>query len=160
NISKGKIIVAPPQMKNSQRIGQSVLDQSQKVFSFIYPASPNTHKNFECLCRAVAILETEGMVNFKVKITVSGNENRYAEWLYKRWGQSGNSVQWIGFQNREMLFDHYEEADCLIFPSKIETWRLPISEFSTLNRPMLLADLPYAHDTAAGSKQVAFFDPA
>ena len=33
---------------------------------------------------------------------------------------------------------------------------LPISEFSEFNKPMLLADLSYAQETAAGSEQVAF----
>ena len=50
-------------------------------------------------------------------------------------------------------------ADCLIFPSRIETWGLPISEYAQYQKPMLLADLPYAHETAAGTHQTAFFDP-
>lgn len=47
----------------------------------------------------------------------------------------------------------------MIFPSRIETWGLPITEFMPYNKPMLLADLPYAHETAAGANQVAFFNP-
>ena len=27
------------------------------------------------------------------------------------------------------------------------------------NRPMIIADLPYAHETAAGANKVAFFNP-
>ena len=44
-----------------------------------------------------------------------------------------------------------------VFPSKVETWGLPVSEFMATGKPMLLADLPYAHETAAGSMQTAFF---
>ena len=61
--------------------------------------------------------------------------------------------------NKESLYQHYAIADCLIFPSRVETWGLPITEFSQHKKPMLLADLPYAHETAAGSSQVAFFNP-
>ena len=43
--------------------------------------------------------------------------------------------------------------------AKVETWGLPISEFAEFGKPMLLAELPYAHETAAGSKQAAFFAP-
>ena len=46
----------------------------------------------------------------------------------------------------------------MVFPSKIETWGLPISEFAQFERPMLLADLPYAHETAAGSAETSFFN--
>jgi glycosyltransferase involved in cell wall biosynthesis len=48
-------------------------------------------------------------------------------------------------------------ADCLVFPSKVETWGLPISEYMETGKPMLLADLPYAHETAAGSELTVFF---
>jgi glycosyltransferase involved in cell wall biosynthesis len=61
--------------------------------------------------------------------------------------------------DKDTLYQHYAMADCLIFPSRVETWGLPISEFSQTGKPMLLADLPYAHETSAGSKQVAFFNP-
>lgn len=65
-------------------------------------------------------------------------------------------IDFIGFVDKKTLFEYYELSSCMIFPSKIETWGLPISEFSEFNKPMLLADLPYAHDTAAGSSKVAF----
>jgi glycosyltransferase involved in cell wall biosynthesis len=36
---------------------------------------------------------------------------------------------------------------------------MPITEFRALGKPIIVSDLPYAHETAAGHKQVAFFDP-
>ena len=43
---------------------------------------------------------------------------------------------------------------------RVETWGLPISEFAVFGKPMLLADLPYAYETAAGCSNVAFFNPS
>ena len=60
----------------------------------------------------------------------------------------------------DKLQDTYAGTDCLVFPSRIETWGLPISEFLPYNRPMLLSDLPFAHETAAGASAVGFFDPS
>ena len=51
----------------------------------------------------------------------------------------------------------YGRASCLVFPSRAETWGLPISEFLPTGRPMILADLPYAHSAAAGAPLAAFF---
>ena len=53
----------------------------------------------------------------------------------------------------------YDNADALVFPSKVETWGLPITEFGRYGRPILLADLPYAHETAGGLLQTAYFSP-
>lgn len=158
SLSKDKVVIAIPEAPSSGKLLNGIAQRHGKKYTFIYPASPNSHKNFESLCKASSILEEDGIVNFKVYVTITGNENRYANWLFKKWGKL-KSVQWIGFQSRQSLFTYYKQSDCLIFPSKVETWGLPISEFSNLERPMLLADLPYTHETAAGIKQVAFFDP-
>ncbi|MCQ2181881.1 MAG: glycosyltransferase family 4 protein [Bacteroidales bacterium] len=130
---------------------------------FFYPSTPDCHKNFETLCRAAALLESEmGEGRFKVIITVSGDENRYARFLYRRWGLV-DSMDFHGFMSKEELFRTYSSADCLVFPSRIESWGLPISEFKAANRcsPMLLADLPYAHETAGtdGGRVVRYFSP-
>ncbi|GGH32121.1 glycosyltransferase family 4 protein [Sphingobacterium alkalisoli] len=156
-IDQQSIIVAPPNYPQRQVL----IDRSfgSAPYSFIFAGSPNSHKNFECICEATDILaKQDSLPPFTVRITVSGEENNYARWLKKKWG-SIPQLDFVGFLGRETLFEYYGSSNCLIFPSKVETWGLPISEFSDLHRPMLLADLPYTHETAAGSEQVAFFNP-
>ncbi|AQX12417.1 glycosyltransferase [Elizabethkingia meningoseptica] len=155
-----RIIVAPPHASNPKITGpnEDVSGIIKDEFSFIFAASPNSHKNFEVICKAADILENRYHIkNFRVYLTVKGNENKYAKWLYNKWKLE--SIKFIGFVKKQTLWDYYEDSNCLIFPSKVETWGLPISEYSVLNKPMLLADLPYAHETAAGSQKVAFFNP-
>ena len=91
-------------------------------------------------------------------MTLSGVENKYSKWLYDKWGHL-SSITFSGFMSRKQLYTIYAQTNCLVFPSRVETWGLPISEFAVLEKPMLLADLPYAHETAAGSRQTAFFNP-
>ena len=156
SIQANSIIVAPPETKKGQRVIHS--KNKNAPYTFIYVATADCHKNFETLCRAAARLEQEiGTDRFEVVLTLSGTENKYARWLYEQWGCL-ESVQFAGFMNQQKLYATYEQADCLVFPSRVETWGLPISEFAGLGKPMLLADLPYAHETAAGSRQTAFFD--
>jgi len=128
------------------------------VFRFVYAASPNSHKNFECLAQAAQLLVNRGVCGFRVYITVKGQENAYAKWLKKNWGEV-SALEFSGFMDRKALFGLYAQCHCLVFPSKVETWGLPITEFGIFGKPMLLADLPYAHETAAGYQQVGFFDP-
>jgi len=152
------LMVAPPRLE-ARAIPAAIRLPGDAGYRFVYAASPNSHKNFECLCEAAALLEREGLSDFQVYITVNGEENRYARWLQQRWGSRVAALNLVGFLTQEALFDLYAQADCLVFPSKVETWGLPVSEFGTLNKPMLLADLPYAYETAAGLDQVGFFDP-
>ena len=41
---------------------------------------------------------------------------------------------------------------------KIETWGLPISEAKAYNKPMFLANLPYAKEACGDYEKVTFFD--
>lgn len=159
NLPANKIVVALPDPPMAEEIPPMPAKTASTVYQFIYAASPNSHKNFECLCQAARLLEDEGITNFKVIITINGTENSYAKWLYKKWGEDLKSIEYIGFQSRASIFTYYASSDCLIFPSKVETWGLPITEFKAFEKPMLLANLPYAYETAAGSTQVGLFHP-
>lgn len=151
-------IVAPPERKPLWTCVSSK-ERANGVYTFIYVATPDCHKNFEILCRAAALLEKEvEKGRFKVILTISGGENNYSRWLYHQWSDY-TSLDFVGFMDRQRLYDIYARADCLVFPSRVETWGLPISEFAGFKKTMLLADLPYAHETAAGSEKVAFFAP-
>ena len=149
-----KIIVSPPAFL------QPVLeDRSKKepIPIFIYPAIPDVHKNIETLCFASRLIEFRlGKGRFRTLITVDGSENKYARWLRTRFGQVP-SIEFCGRLDQKELFSYYERAACLVFPSRVETWGLPISEFLPTGKPMILADRPYARETAAGASSVAFF---
>ena len=157
-IEKERFIVAPPQRKKVE----VVPDQIEKnVATFFYASTPDCHKNFEALCEAARLLEADfGKVTFKVVLTLDGEENKYSQWLKEKWGDV-ESIDFAGFMTKEKLYGYYQSVDALVFPSKVETWGLPITEFmeASGDKPMLLADLPYAHETAAGASKVGFFNP-
>lgn len=125
------------------------------VAGFLYASTADCHKNFETLCRAAQILENKGY-KFSVTITVKGDENRYAKWLFRNWGNV-RSIDFHGFMTKGELAKAYCDASCLIFPSRVETWGLPISEYMQTNPEgsLLLPDLPYAKETSGG--KAAFF---
>lgn len=155
-VDKDKFIVAPPE-KTLQRVVPKQIHSS--CYTFLYPAAPDCHKNYQVLCEATKLLESEiGRNTFSVVITIDGTENRYTKWLKKTWGDVP-SIAFNGYMAKEELYGYYFAADCLVFPSKVETWGLPISEFMETGKPMIIADCPYAHGTVAGSLQTCFFYP-
>lgn len=151
-----KIIVAPPQQEEPA-VADTTSRADPEKYVFIYPAIGDSHKNIECVCAAAEILWKKGIQHFELLLTISGTENRYTKWLHQRWGKGVPALRFLGYLERETLYQYYQQADCLLFPSKVETWGLPISEFAAFKKPMLLADLPYARETAKGNSEVAFF---
>ena len=53
----------------------------------------------------------------------------------------------------------YKEADALIFPSKLETWGLPVSEAISYKLPIMISNLDYSRETLGQYTNVSFFDP-
>lgn len=156
-LSNERIVVTLPTATPSMAERATDMRDSS-VYRFLFPSYCDIHKNFELLCQAAELLEKEvGKGRFKVMLTIAGTENKYTQWLYREWGHV-ESLDFAGFVSRSELYAAYEQTDCLVFPSKVETWGLAISEFAQFGKPMLLADLPYAYETAAGSRQTAFFD--
>lgn len=156
NLNKQDIIVAPPKVSN---IAIDKQGSSNAPYTFLFASSPDSHKNFELIGEACKLVEEQVGVNrFRVVLTMRGDENKYAKWIYGKYGDI-KSIDFAGFMTRDKLYENYSLADCLVFPSKVETCGLPIAEFAQTNKSMLLADLPYAHETASGCKQAAFFNP-
>ena len=112
------------------------------------------------LAEATELLEKKvGKGRFQTIITLKGDENAYARDIYRKWGHL-ESLNFKGLLDKNMLYEEYLNADCLVFPSRIETWGLPISEYLSVHqgkRPIILTDLPYAHETSQGADLVAFF---
>ncbi|WP_066342552.1 glycosyltransferase [Azohydromonas lata] len=125
---------------------------------FFYPAIARCFKNFEVVGRALEILEADTAWQGSVHWTLDGSENRYARWLKRRFGHL-RSLHWSGRLNRAQMQQHYAQAHCLLFPSRVETWGLPITEAKQAGLPLLVADLPYARETVGTWDRVAFFAP-
>lgn len=147
------IVVAHPSMPTIEKASTRATGSK---FVFIYPALPRVFKNIETLCEAAQILASRGINGFEVRLTLDGAENRYARWLRNRFGDTAQ-VRFIGRQTKDQMTAHYGDASAVVFPSKLETWGLPITEAKAQRRPLLVADLPYARETVGNYDLVSFF---
>lgn len=149
------IIVSIPKQKEDSTYNTQQPVNSGNMVTFIYSAFPRVFKEFEMICEACRLLE-DRQLEFKVIFTIGGKENKYAEWLYKKYCCIKN-IEWIGIQTPESMNKIYARIDALIFPSELETWGLPILEVGELGKPVLLRDTIYAHETAKNLVKKAFF---
>lgn len=155
-VPASKIIVALPSISPEPIAPQK---QNDGKYHFMFASFGDIHKNFEVLCEATKLLEQElGKDSFDVSLTIARDANPYTKWLDKKWGQV-ESLKFVGFLSRDELYQLYQTSDCLVFPSLVETWGLPITEFSVTKKLMILADKPYAHETSAGSEKTVYFNP-
>ena len=153
------IVVAHPVVSLPDRVEKGAAGgAASRPYRFFYPAYPRTFKNPEVCLKAARILERRGFHEFELWLTFAASANRYAARVVREFADV-RSVRWLGLLPRERIFDLYGEADCLLFASLLETWGMPITEMRGFGKPILAADLPYAHESAAGYNQVRFFEP-
>jgi glycosyltransferase involved in cell wall biosynthesis len=150
------IVVAHPSVDHLVIPEVTSPTSSGTLYRFFYPAYPRTFKNMEQLLKAAQRLERDGFNRFELWLTVNGTETSYAAQLVRDFA-SLTTVRWLGLLPRSKVMQLYAQADCLLFPSKLETWGMPITEFKATGKPILAADLPYAHETVGTYAQAAFF---
>jgi hypothetical protein len=124
----------------------------------LYPAFPRSFKNFEVVCDAIYLLSEKNQENIELRLTIDGNENRYARYIYNKY-KSFAAINFIGLKNKAQINDEFNDASIIVFPSKLETWGLPISEAKGLNKPLLVSDLHYARETVGNYDMVSFLSP-
>lgn len=128
---------------------------SGNIRKFIYPATAHTYKNIKILCEAGKRLA--GKCDIEIVITIDGSEGKYFSSLVGEYKEY-SILRFIGLQTRNRLFELYDECDAMLFSSKLESWGLPLSEFMRTGKPIIVADLPYAHEVLDGYHSVFYVD--
>ena len=158
NLNKEKIVVSYPAISDfKELITES--EKKDEQYTFLYPSFPRVFKNFELICEAIILLnKSNPNLNYKVIFTLDGSENSYSKDLFKKYSFI-NNIAFKGLLSRKDVYKLYLTSDCLVFPSKLETWGLPITEAKSANLPIIVSDLPYAHESINNYDRVLFFKP-
>jgi glycosyltransferase involved in cell wall biosynthesis len=151
-VDPDKIAVIPPSVRLDIPSGKIEPNPSL----FFYPATPYVYKNIDLIVEAVAILRSEGLAP-TVLITIRGDENGYAGRLHGRVEASGlsNSVRFIGRLPREEALAKYREAT-LLFPSRLESFGLPLLEARMAGGKIIASDTPFAREILADYPAASF----
>lgn len=153
-----RVVVAHPSIAAITLKSFQDRTEARENFRFFYPAFPSVYKNYELVIEAARMLRLQRN-DFEICLTLDGTENRYARHIFNLCKEVPE-VRLLGIIKREQVLELYRTTDCLLFPSKLETWGMPITEFKGTGRPMLVADLPYAYETVGDYERAAFFDAA
>jgi glycosyltransferase involved in cell wall biosynthesis len=147
------IVSKPENVKEIENI--DVILNPNKIH-FFYPSLPKSFKNFELIAEAVTLLPETIKSKIEVHLTLSKSDNKYSKYIVNKF--NFEPLIFTGKMSRSKVFGYYKNMNCLLFPSKLETWGLPISEAKTFNKPILAANLPYAKETVGAYDKVSFFD--
>lgn len=146
---------ADPEERRAKPFERSMPERPLRL---LYPSLPRVFKNMEVLCEAVRLLPAGVAGRIDLRLTLDGTENKWAAELVRRYANVAG-VRFIGRQDRAEMTAEYENCDAVLFPSRLETWGLPITEGKAFGKPLLVADLPYAREATGSYADVKFLPP-
>ena len=126
--------------------------------TFFYPAGPPAYKNHRTFLKACELLKEQGMEDYRVIWTVTGEENEGMKKLKAEAEENKLPIEFIGPVPRTELFELYASS-VLVFPSYIETIGLPLLEARSVGAPILSADCLYARDGVGDYERAEFYPP-
>jgi len=147
------IKVCNPEFIAFSNAKEIVLDVSK--INFFYPLIARSFKNVEIIAEALQLLPDSIKNKIQVSLTFAKGDSKYGDFIISKYPLE--QFNFIGKLTREEVFGYYKSMDCLLFPSKLETWGLPLSEAKAFNKPILAANLPYAKETLGDYEKVSFF---
>ena len=125
---------------------------------FFYPAFPRVFKNHQVLCEAVQYLDADIKSKIQIVFTITGSENLYAKSLKWRYGHM-KQIRFVGHLSYNQTQTLLAESSGLLFPSKLETWGLPLTEAKHMGKPIVASNLGYAKETVGEYQDVDYVDP-
>jgi len=130
-------------------------DMVEKKYDFLYVASGEAHKNHRTLVEAWVILAQKGTFP---TLCLTLKESLFPElvmWVKEKVQQYHLHICCVGELSQQGVQQLYRQSRSLIYPSKLESFGLPLLEAVSVGLPVLAADLAYVHDVIQPS---ALFD--
>lgn len=149
SIQKEKILVTNPEI--NIKIEKTYIDNQIARRTFFYPAAYASYKNHAVIMEASKILLKRGMSDFKIIFTVSENELKFKN-------TEKIPIEYVGNIPYIDVLNYYSRS-VLIFPSKLETFGLPLLEAGLTGSRILASDMPFSHEVLEGYKNVRYFNP-
>lgn len=114
--------------------------------TFLYVASGEPHKNHKNLLYAWKLLAEEGVFP-KLILTLDNDFHRdLISWVQNIADNYQLKVENLGSLSKKQLDNIYESSSALIYPSKLESFGLPLVEARQKSLPVIAGELDYVRD--------------
>lgn len=127
-----------------------------KKYDFIYVASGEPHKNHRQLVEAWGLLAEQDIFP-SLCLTLDENVSAaLCAWIDEQKNSYGLNIKNVGFLPHDQVLGLYSQALALIYPSRFESFGLPLIEARQAGLPVLSAELDYVRDVLDPEQS---FDP-
>lgn len=152
-IASTKIEVRPPRIKNLPKTHY----EKQNTTTFFYPATHVTFKNHALILDACRMINSNAsMGSYRVLFTLSGDEDKSTREMRRIVEEEKLPIEFVGWMKRDDVYEQYSRS-VLLFPSRVESFPLPLYEASSIHAPIIAPNQPYAREALADVLDCSFY---
>lgn len=148
-IPQDKFVLCPPSLQGKAFPQYRDIEASRH--QFIYPAGLSAYKNHKVIIEAVRLLQERGRRDFAVYLTAN-----IPAGMLKDQSSEPLPIVGLGLIPHEELLEWYTRS-VLLFPSKLETFGLPMLEAQKVGSIILASDKPFSKEVLEGYANAYFF---
>ncbi|MGC6230639.1 glycosyltransferase [Hafnia paralvei] len=126
---------------------------------FFYPAARYSYKNHTIVIKAMGLLGSRFLQENSVKVVFTLNASEVPELIQeaKLLGVE-DFIEYTGQLTREEVMRLYSDSKALVFPSRLETFGMPLAEAAMFNIPIIVSDELYSKEVLNGYKYAVYCD--
>lgn len=155
-INEEKIIISKPKLKefNVDDIEELALDK--KKYTYFYPADEYKYKNHKVILEALIYIKEEyndKLNSINVIFTLDEKSRAY------EYCKENGLLDVVKFKSRlhyEKILQYYKSCNCVLFPSYIETFGLPLIEAAKFGKRILVSNCKYSREVLKNYSNVKF----
>lgn len=155
-INEDKIIISKPKLKEFDINDIEDLFLDKEKYIYFYPADEYKYKNHRIILEALNYIKKnyeDKINNIKVIFTLDENSNSYN---YCKENGLLDVVEFKSTLTYDKVLQYYKSCNCVLFPSYIETFGLPLIEASKFGKRILVADCKYSREVLEKYDNVKF----
>lgn len=149
-------VVAPEALPASRGPQDDTIRLDPDACNLVYPATPFVYKNHEVLLKALRILSRRN-IGTKVRLYLTATREQLSPLGAEDVHDENVQVVYLGYVGQEALRGLYSRADALLFPSRIESFGLPLIEAAAMGLPVLAGDTDFAREVLRGYAGARYF---
>jgi glycosyltransferase involved in cell wall biosynthesis len=135
---KEKIIIMPQPVPNWFKTNLVINKKDMGKLILFYPAAGYAHKNHRFLIELNEVVKNNENFISSIEIWLTLSEQEMEPYNHIKF------VKNLGRLVPKEILSYYNQADALLFISKMESYGFPLVEALFLNKPIIAVDLPYA----------------
>lgn len=155
-INKDRIIISKPKLKEFDVNDIEKLPLDKNKYIYFYPADEYKYKNHKVILEALNHIKenyNDKIKNIKVIFTLDEKSNSYS---YCKEHGLLDIVEFKSTLTYDKVLQYYKSCNCVLFPSYIETFGLPLIESAKFGKRILVSNCKYSRDVLEGYTNVKF----